>query len=114
MSDNRRRTLLKGTAGILASGMFPAVHAQEKITLRYLGTAVNQDKSIAEVAELIGVPANTVKTRMFRARSLMGQLLKGHAIEQLDALDGTNHGAWLRSGPQELGRHTSRQEEAYA
>ena len=73
-----------------------------------------QDKSIAEVAELIGVPANTVKTRMFRARSLMGQLLKGHAIEQLDALDRTNHGAWLRSGPQELGRHTSRQEEAYA
>ena len=28
--------------------LFPAVHAQEKITLRYLGTAVNQDKAIAE------------------------------------------------------------------
>ena len=26
------------------SGMFPAVHAQDKIVLRYLGTAVNQDK----------------------------------------------------------------------
>jgi hypothetical protein len=26
----------------------PAIHAQEKITLRYLGTAVNQDKAIAE------------------------------------------------------------------
>ena len=47
-TNNQRRTLLKGTAGILATGMFPAVHAQEKITLRYLGTAVNQDKSIAE------------------------------------------------------------------
>ncbi|TQM99480.1 putative spermidine/putrescine transport system substrate-binding protein [Acidovorax temperans] len=44
----QRRTLLKGTAGILAAGMFPAVHAQEKIVLRYLGTAVNQDKAIAE------------------------------------------------------------------
>ena len=43
-----RRTLLKGTAAILASGMFPAIHAQEKIVLRYLGTAVNQDKAIAE------------------------------------------------------------------
>jgi putative spermidine/putrescine transport system substrate-binding protein len=43
-----RRSLLKGTAGILASGMFPAVHAQEKVVLRYLGTAVNQDKAIAE------------------------------------------------------------------
>jgi putative spermidine/putrescine transport system substrate-binding protein len=48
MSDPRRRTLLKGTAGILATGVFPAVHAQEKIVLRYLGTAVNQDKAIAE------------------------------------------------------------------
>ena len=47
-TNNQRRSLLKGTAGILATGMFPAVHAQEKITLRYLGTAVNQDKAIAE------------------------------------------------------------------
>jgi putative spermidine/putrescine transport system substrate-binding protein len=47
-SDLQRRTLLKGTAAILATGMAPAIHAQEKITLRYLGTAVNQDKAIAE------------------------------------------------------------------
>ena len=47
-TDTTRRSLLKGSAGILASGVFPAVHAQEKITLRYLGTAVNQDKAIAE------------------------------------------------------------------
>lgn len=44
----QRRTLLKGTAGILATGLAPAIHAQEPITLRYLGTAVNQDKAIAE------------------------------------------------------------------
>jgi putative spermidine/putrescine transport system substrate-binding protein len=43
-----RRQLLKGTAAILASGMFPAVHAQEKVVLRYLGTAVNQDKAIGD------------------------------------------------------------------
>lgn len=50
MSDSsiKRRTLLQGTAGILAAGVFPAIHAQEKITLRYLGTAVNQDKAIAD------------------------------------------------------------------
>ncbi len=52
MSDRKlhptRRTLLKGAAA--ASGVlgFPFVHAQEKITLRYLGTAVNQDKAIAD------------------------------------------------------------------
>jgi putative spermidine/putrescine transport system substrate-binding protein len=43
-----RRSLLQGMAGILASGMAPAVFAQEKIVLRYLGTAVNQDRKIAE------------------------------------------------------------------
>ena len=46
--DTTRRTLLKGavaTAGVMG---FPYVHAQEKITLRYLGTAVNQDKAIGE------------------------------------------------------------------
>lgn len=49
-----RRGLLQGTAGlagILATGMAPSVHADEKITLRYLGTAVNQDKAIAEKFE---------------------------------------------------------------
>jgi putative spermidine/putrescine transport system substrate-binding protein len=46
-----RRTLLKGTAGILAAGMFPAVHSADPIVLRYLGTAVNQDKAIGEKFE---------------------------------------------------------------
>jgi putative spermidine/putrescine transport system substrate-binding protein len=44
----QRRSLLKGTAGILATGLFPAVHAADPIVLRYLGTAVNQDKEIAD------------------------------------------------------------------
>ena len=47
-----RRHVLKA-AGAAATGMaaFPYVQAQEKITLRYLGTAVNQDKAIAEKFE---------------------------------------------------------------
>jgi putative spermidine/putrescine transport system substrate-binding protein len=47
----QRRSLLKGTAGILATGIFPSVHSADKIVLRYLGTAVNQDKAIAEKFE---------------------------------------------------------------
>ncbi|CAJ0868968.1 hypothetical protein R20233_01550 [Ralstonia sp. LMG 32965] len=46
-----RRIALKGMAAILATGVVPAIHAQEKLTLRYLGTAVNQDKLIAEKFE---------------------------------------------------------------
>lgn len=44
----QRRSVLQGISGILASGVAPAVLSQEKIVLRYLGTAVNQDKAIAE------------------------------------------------------------------
>jgi putative spermidine/putrescine transport system substrate-binding protein len=50
-----RRAVIKGgllgTAGILASGYGPAVLSAEPITLRYLGTAVNQDKTIADKFE---------------------------------------------------------------
>ena len=39
------------------------------------------EKSVADVARIVGVPANTVKTRMFHARRQIGALLKaaGHA-----------------------------------
>jgi putative spermidine/putrescine transport system substrate-binding protein len=43
-----RRSLLTGMAGILASGVAPAVLAADPLVLRYLGTAVNQDKAIAD------------------------------------------------------------------
>src|SRR6478735_2633473 len=49
-----RRTLLKGAAAAAVTGSTlgaPFVHAQEKIVLRYLGTAVNQDKAIADKFE---------------------------------------------------------------
>jgi RNA polymerase sigma-70 factor (ECF subfamily) len=36
------------------------------------------DRTIEEVAEIINVPRNTVKTRMFYARKRLAQLLAGH------------------------------------
>ena len=50
-----RRRMLKAAGAATVAGVgsagFPYVQAQEKITLRYLGTAVNQDKAIAEKFE---------------------------------------------------------------
>ncbi|HWP16706.1 MAG TPA: sigma-70 family RNA polymerase sigma factor, partial [Xanthobacteraceae bacterium] len=71
-----------------------------------------QDKSIAEVAELMGIPVNTVKTRMFRARNLIGEMLKGYDIARFDSLDEASDESWL---PQSVsfGRSASL-EEAYA
>jgi putative spermidine/putrescine transport system substrate-binding protein len=53
-----RRTLLKSSAALATTAVtgFPAVHAAEPVTLRYLGTAVNQSVDIAKkVKEDIGI-----------------------------------------------------------
>ena len=75
MSDTNRRSLLKGTAGILATGLFPAVHAQEKVVLRYLGTAVNQDKSIAAKFKAdTGISRQALETAQHQAATDAAQL----------------------------------------
>jgi RNA polymerase sigma factor (sigma-70 family) len=40
------------------------------------------DKSVEEVAAIVGIPENTVKTRMFYARKRLGELLKAAGIER--------------------------------
>ena len=54
-----------------------AVH-REIIDLVYY-----HEKSIEDVARIVGIPANTVKTRMHHARNRMAKLLKGTGIELL-------------------------------
>jgi len=41
------------------------------------------EKSVDEVAQIVGVPAATVKTRMFYARSKMADLLKQSGVSAL-------------------------------
>jgi len=48
VSSTTRRTLLKAGAAAVAITGFPYVKASDKLVLRYLGTAVNQDKAIGE------------------------------------------------------------------
>ena len=43
------------------------------------------EKSVEEVASLIGIPASTVKTRMFYARKQLAELLRGAGIDSLAA-----------------------------
>jgi RNA polymerase sigma-70 factor (ECF subfamily) len=40
------------------------------------------EKSIDEVAEIVGVPANTVKTRMFYARKRIGELMGSKGLDR--------------------------------
>jgi RNA polymerase sigma-70 factor (ECF subfamily) len=39
------------------------------------------EKSVDEIAQIVGAPANTVKTRMFYARKRMGNLLKAAGLD---------------------------------
>jgi RNA polymerase sigma-70 factor (ECF subfamily) len=40
------------------------------------------DKSVEEVTQIVGIPENTVKTRMFYARKRLAELLKAAGIER--------------------------------
>jgi RNA polymerase sigma-70 factor (ECF subfamily) len=40
------------------------------------------EKSVEEVAQIIGIPENTVKTRMFYARRKLGELCRMAGIDR--------------------------------
>ena len=40
------------------------------------------EKSVEEAAEIVGIPENTVKTRMFYARKRLAELLNSEGIER--------------------------------
>ena len=40
------------------------------------------EKSVEEVAEIVGIPENTVKTRLFHARKKLGEMLKAAGIDR--------------------------------
>jgi RNA polymerase sigma-70 factor (ECF subfamily) len=40
------------------------------------------EKSVEEVAKIVGIPENTVKTRMFYARKKLAEMLKAAGLEQ--------------------------------
>ena len=41
-----------------------------------------QEKAVVEVAEIIGIPENTVRTRMFYARKRLAELLRGSGLDR--------------------------------
>jgi len=43
------------------------------------------EKTVQEVAEVLGIPGNTVKTRMFYARRKLAELLRAHGVAEASA-----------------------------
>ena len=82
LSDNPEETLVKQQRATLMRQCMDQLSAahREIIDLVYY-----HEKSVEEVSQILGVPANTVKTRMFYARKRLAELLKEHGIESLAA-----------------------------
>jgi RNA polymerase sigma-70 factor (ECF subfamily) len=87
----------EAAAAIADPGDDPEVAVQKKDTseaLRQCLTALSpehrevidlvyyHEKSVEEVAAIVGIPENTVKTRMFYARKKLAELLKAAGVER--------------------------------
>lgn len=73
--SHERGTLLRRCLGALSP------EHREMIDLVYY-----QEKSIKEIADLLGIPDNTVKTRMFYARKRLAALVEAANTERPEAL----------------------------
>jgi RNA polymerase sigma-70 factor, ECF subfamily len=77
-ADNPEMTMHKTVrSGIIRKclGQLSSAH-REVMNLIYY-----QDKSIGEVAEIVGIPTNTMKTRMFYARRQLAELLREAGVD---------------------------------
>jgi RNA polymerase sigma-70 factor (ECF subfamily) len=79
LADNPEVTLEKKdrSAVIRKCLMGPSAEHREIIDLVYY-----HEKSVQEVAKIVGIPENTVKTRMFYARKKLAEMLKAAGLEQ--------------------------------
>jgi RNA polymerase sigma-70 factor, ECF subfamily len=78
-SDNPQTALEKKDKSELIRKCLAGLSAQHR---EIVDLVYYHDKSVEEVAQIIGIPENTVKTRMFYARKRLGELLKAAGIER--------------------------------
>jgi RNA polymerase sigma-70 factor (ECF subfamily) len=78
-SDTPDVTLEKKETGALIKKCLGSLSAEhrEVVDLVYY-----HERSVEEVAEIVGIPEATVKTRMFYARKKLAELLKAQGIER--------------------------------
>ena len=78
-ADNPEVAMQKKTKGDLLRACLSQLSAEhrEVIDLVYY-----HDKSVEEVASIVGAPAGTVKTRMFHARKRLSELARAEGIDR--------------------------------
>ena len=78
-SDNPEVALEKKEKGETLRKCMEALSAEHR---EIIDLVYYHDKSVEEVAEIVGIPEATVKTRMFYARKKLAELLKAQGIER--------------------------------
>jgi len=78
-SDDPEVVLAKKDKGALIRKCLAGLSAEHR---EIIDLVYYHEKSIEEVAGIVGIPENTVKTRMFYARKRLAELLKAAGIER--------------------------------
>jgi RNA polymerase sigma-70 factor (ECF subfamily) len=78
-SDDPEISLEKKDKSVLIRQCLTGLSAEHR---EIIDLVYYHEKSVEEVAEIVGIPENTVKTRMFYARKKLAELLKVAGIER--------------------------------
>ena len=78
-SDDPEVALAKKDKGVVLRQCLTALSAEHR---EIIDLVYYHEKSVEEVAEIIGIPEATVKTRMFYARKKLSELLKELGIDR--------------------------------
>jgi RNA polymerase sigma-70 factor, ECF subfamily len=78
-SDDPEASLAKKDKSVVLRKCLSGLSAEHR---EIIDLVYYHEKSVEEVAEIVGIPENTVKTRMFYARKKLAELLKAAGIER--------------------------------
>jgi len=78
-SDDPERAAAKRDKGEKLRQCLAALSAEHR---EIIDLVYYHEKSVEEVAQIVGIPANTVKTRMFYARKKLGELCRMAGIDR--------------------------------
>jgi RNA polymerase sigma-70 factor (ECF subfamily) len=78
-SDDPGTALEKKDTGAILRKCLSALSAEHR---EIIDLVYYHEKSVEEVAQIVGIPENTVKTRMFYARKKLAELIKAQGVER--------------------------------
>jgi len=79
LADNPEMTLEKKDRSAVIRKCLMGLSAEHR---EIIDLVYYHEKSVEEVAKIVGIPENTVKTRMFYARKKLAEMLKAAGLEQ--------------------------------